>query len=99
MHIYDFIFYAHARREESSPISALIDWTSSCIPLFTSNNISVNQIDDNKDSLSSLTTDTTTLSNKFDDYSEEQAKVCETVCKLMMDRLNVITIFDIILNY
>ena len=65
---------------------------------FALNDLS-NQIDDNKDSLSSLTTDTTTLSNKFDDYSEEQAKVCETVCILIMDRPNIITIFDIILNY
>ena len=45
---------------------------------FALNDLS-NQIDDNKDSLSSLKTDTTALSNILDDYSEEQANVCETV--------------------
>ena len=45
---------------------------------FALNDLS-NQIDDNKDDLSSIKTDTTTLSNLFDDFSEEQANVCKLV--------------------
>ena len=45
---------------------------------FALNDLS-NQIDDNKDDLSSIKTDTTTLSNLLDDFSEEQANVCKLV--------------------
>ena len=49
---------------------------------FALNDLS-NQIDDNKDSLSSTKTDLTTLSNRLDDFSEEQANVCEVVRTIM----------------